>query len=168
MLRDVLASHPGKTAADVYVAAGFPDFNCCTRGCPASPTTSAFKAMKRVMQVVPTDEYKTSQVCARCLADLKKPTKRIRLPDGRVEYRELRGFRLCQQCFLESRVQPEYSWETESWPGHMRLHRDLNSATAMTLVAGKSNEDRPEPFRRPTSIRREAVEYTNPNDDYVE
>eukprot|EP00873_Tetraselmis_striata_P043963 jgi/Tetstr1/464227/TSEL_009032.t1 len=120
VLRDVLASHPGKTRGDVYAAAGFPDFNCCTRGCPASPTTAAFKAMKRVVQVVPTDEYKTSQ--------------------------------------------PAYQWETERWRGYKRFHRDLNAAMAIILVAGKKNEDRPEPLRRPSSRQREVVEYTSLSD----
>ena len=168
VIRDVLESHPGKTRGDVYVATGFPDYNCCTRGCPASPTTAAFKAMKRAVQVVPTDEYNTSQVCARCLFHLDKPKIRTTLPDGRVKYQELRGFRLCQQCFLTSRVQPVYSWETDRWRGYKRFHRDINAAIALFRVAGKRNEDRPEPLRRPNSRQRDVVEYTNPIDDCVE
>ena len=137
-----------KDAVSTVFGCGFPSFNCCYKGCPAAPTTTAFKALKRQLDVMPIDEYKTSKVCARCDEALVAPKKKIKMADGSEECREVRGIRLCPKCFLEPRNQHSYERDPELWGGFTRYDRDVNAALNIARVTGLNNEERPPSLQR--------------------
>lgn len=153
-----------KAAGDrpVVLATGFPNFNCCTKGCPSSPTETAFKELKQHFVVLPTDEYLTSQACYRCDEKLEAPKKLVTLrKTNEKAWREVRGIRLCQECFRNDRAPPRR--DPGLWAGKARIDRDINAALNIMRVAGLRNEERPECLRRKIlrTTRHAAVECSN-------
>ena len=73
-----------------------------------------------------------------------------------------------QNMNMMSGMSPQHLYGMQN--SHMNQNYPLGQRTDenMMLQGGRYMQEQNEPFRRPTSIRREAVEYTNPNDDYVE
>jgi hypothetical protein len=135
-------------AVPPQVSCGYPSFNCCFKGCPAAPTNSAFKTLKRRMEVIPADEYRTSKVCSRCDETMEPPRKMMKMRDGKERCGEVRGIRLCKKCALETHGRHAYKRDPGLWPGYARFDRDVNAALNMIRVAGTSNETRPASLQR--------------------
>jgi hypothetical protein len=152
----------GAAERPVVAACGLPDFNCCMKGCPAAPTTIAFKTLKRRLPVIPVDEFRTSKVCARCDEEMLAPRKAVTLDDWRVVMKEVRGIRLCKKCFLETHGHHSYERDDGMWPGYARFDRDINAALNILRVAGLSSSERPASLQRITRAPypMERVEYS--------
>eukprot|EP00873_Tetraselmis_striata_P044762 jgi/Tetstr1/465026/TSEL_009754.t1 len=140
------------------MAVGYPSFNSSMPGCPAAPTTTAFKALGRHFKTLAVDEYMTSQVDPSDPSRLLKKPKITEEVNGRMVTREVRGIRLCPESPLEPRAPPRvYDREPERWEGYRRLLRDVVGALNMLVVASKKNEERPGLLKRTPRIYEASV-----------
>ena len=149
----------GVAPEKVWYGLGDAKFNCTGRGERAVPTTSFASRMRRAhnkhFELVLVDEYMTTQIDAATGTKLKS-AMRARIVDGETKYVKDHDVKLCTS---------EYPLESHSFlvargamleglaefdPSYTPVSRDPNSSYAMAKLIGLTNEQRPEPYRRPT------------------